>query len=528
MKINKNIAQYLVDKLESYGVEYVFGYPGEQIIPIYEALRKSNIKHVLMRHEQGAVHAADAYARITGKYGVCLATAGPGAMNLVMGVSAAFKDNVPLIVITGDVSKKDKGTDSFQDLDINTVFKPITLKSFYSSTPEKLENNIEEIFNNNEQGITGPFHINIPKDIQIKPMNVDHKVIKGNKIKATLESDVEEVIKLIEDAEKPLIIAGSGVNYAQATEELIEFVEKTKIPLTTTYHARGIISEENKRNLGLIGNRGTNKANYASEHADLILAFGSRLSDRTISHINTENIVQINTKKEQNHAKYFYHNNIKEFLGKLNEKELPVNNNKWKIRINNQDEIKNKVYCETEKLHPEKVIETILAEVDNNITMTIDAGTTPTYLTIDSTLTKQSQMLFPGGFGPMGYSLPASIGASFARPNDIIFATTGDGSIQMTIQELAVISTYKLPIIIFIINNSLLGIIKQWQDMADLPQYQVTLNNPDFLKIAEAYNIESDNITSLEELTMKIKEAKKNKKPHIFNIDVDDVHIPLP
>lgn len=528
MKKDKNIAQFLIDKLESNGVEYVFGYPGEQVLPIYEALRKSNIKHILMRHEQAAAHAADAYARITGKYGVCLATAGPGAMNLVMGVSAAYKDNVPLIVITGDVSSDVKGEDTFQDMDINAVFKPITVKSYNSNTPEKLENNIEEVFSYNKQGITGPFHINISKDIQIRPMNVDHKVIESRKIKLPLGYDIEDTIKSIEDAKKPLIIVGSGIIYAKAFEQLNTFIDKTEIPLVTTYSARGIIPETNDKNLGLVGTRGTKEANYASEEADLILALGTRLSDRTRSHINTSNIIQVNTKNQQKNAKIFYQNHIKEFLEELNKNKLPKTSKNWIEEILSQKDTTPKKYTQTEKLHPEKAIQTILKQLNENVTITLDAGTTPTYFTIDSKLNKHSQMLFPGGLGPMGYSLPASIGASFARPDDIIFATTSDGSVQMTIEELAVISTYQLPIIIFIINNNVLGIIKQWQEMANTPKYQVDLKNPDFVQIANAYSIEADNITSLKTLETKLEEAIKDRKPHLFNINVEDIPIPLP
>ncbi len=524
----ENTAEYLVKTLEENGVKYVFGYPGEQVLGIYEALRKSKIKHVLMRHEQAAAHAADTYARITGDYGVCLATAGPGAMNLVMGVSAAYKDNVPIIVITGDVPSNLKGEDTFQDLDINSVFSPITVKSYLSSTPEKLENNINEIFSYKEDGVTGPFHMNIPKDVQYKPINTHHKVIKGRKIKSPKENDIEDIIKLIEESEKPLIIAGSGLIYSDSIDEFNEFVNKTKIPVVTTYPARGIISENDQRNYGLIGNRGTKKANYASENADLIIALTSRLCERTTSHIKTDNIIQINTKKEQNNAKYFYQNNIKEVLEQINKKQLPKTSQKWIELINKQKENTPTKCQKTEELHPEEVIRTILKQADENITITLDAGTTPTYLTINSKLDKHSQMLFPGGLGPMGYSLPASIGASFAREDDVIFATTGDGSIQMTIQELSVISTYHLPIIIFIINNSSLGIIKQWQDMGNMPNYEVKLDNPDFIKIAEAYNIEADNITTIDELEDKLKKAIKARKPHLFNINVENLHIPLP
>lgn len=528
MKSDKNTAEYLVKLLEEHGVEYVFGYPGEQVLPIYEALRTSKIKHVLTRHEQAAIHAADSYARISGKCGVCLATAGPGAMNLVMGVSACYKDNVPVLILTGDVPTDVKGKNTFQDLPLNDVFKPICFKSYNAHSPEKLENSINEAFMHFDEGITGPFHINIPKNIQNKPMNVHHKVIHTNIIKPIKESDILDTIKQIEVSEKPLIIAGYGVIYSGAINEFLEFVEKTNIPVTTTWNARGIIPESDEKNLGLTGNRGTTKANYAAEHADLILALGTRLSERTTSHINTENIIQVNTNKTHDNAKTFHHYNVKDFLNKLNENKYSKDYSKWTNRINKKEEEPEEVLKETDKLHPKTVTKNILNHCDNNTTVIIDAGTIPTYFTTESTVEKTGQILFSGGLGPMGYSIPAAIGATYARHEDVIIAATGDGSIQMTIEELAVLNTYKLPIIVIIINNSLLGIIKQWQDMAGTPKYQVDLENPDFVKIAQAYNIEADNITSIEELNEKLAEAIKEKKPHLFNIEVADVPIPLP
>lgn len=528
MKNDRNTAEYLVKLLEEHDVDYVFGYPGEQIIPIYEALRKSKIKHVLTRHEQAAVHAADSYARCSGKCGVCLATAGPGALNLSMGVATAFKDNVPLLILTGDVPTDLKGNNTFQDLPLNEVFKPITIKSYYARTPEKLENSINEAFMHFEDGVSGPFHINIPKDIQNRPMNIAHKVIHTKKIKSPKESDISDMIKRIEESKKPLIIAGYGIIYADAIKEFEEFIEKTEIPVTTTWTARGIISEKNERNLGLIGNRGTVKANYASEHADLILALGSRLSERTTSHVNTNNIIQINTNPEHKNAETFLNNEIKEVLQIINKKEIKTTDKKWVNRIQIQEEKPKQKLEETDKLHPELVIQNILKHVDENTTVTIDAGTIPTYFTIDSTLEKNSQIIFSGGLGPMGYAIPSAIGATYARHNDVIIAVTGDGAVQMTIEELAVLNTYKLPVIVIIINNNMLGIIKQWQDMAKYPKYQVDLDNPDFIKLANAYNIEADTITSIEELNEKLSQALKNKKPHLFNIEVADVPIPLP
>ncbi|RAP54254.1 MAG: hypothetical protein BZ137_03200 [Methanosphaera sp. rholeuAM130] len=527
MKSDKNIAQYLVNKLENEGVEYVFGYPGEQVLPIYEALRNSKIKHVLVRHEQAAAHAADCYARITGKYGVCIATAGPGAMNLVMGVATAYKDNVPLIVITGDVEKDDVNSDCFQQMDLNGVFKPITIKSYYSCTPEKLENNLEEVFNYKKSGVTGPFHINIPKDVQNKSMNIHHRTINKKKIDEVTESSISDTIKCIDESTKPLIIVGSGIIYAGCIDELKAFVEKTGIPMTTTFTARGIISEYDQINLGLVGTRGTKQANYAAQHADLILALGCRLSERTLRHVNTDNIIQVNTNKQHNRAKKFYNCNVKEFLETINAEKLVPKDDKWIHRIKSQGEYPANEIIKTDKLHPEQVINTILSKENENITYIFDAGQSPTYFTTNSKAEKPGQLLFSGGFGPMGYALPASIGASFAT-DDVIIACPGDGAIQMTIEELATIHTYKLPVIIIVLDNNLLGIIKQWQDMQELPNYQVKLDNPDFVALAKSYGIDAEEISSIEELDNKLDAAIKAKMAKLFHIEIEDLPIPMP
>lgn len=237
-------------------------------------------------------------------------------MNLVMGVSTAYKDNVPLLVLTGDVPTSIKGENSFQDLPLNEIFKPITVKSYNAYSPEKLENSINEAFMHFEDGVSGPFHINIPKDVQSKAINVHHKVIHTKKIKTPEEFDIEDIIKQIEEAERPLIIAGYGIIFADAIDEFEKFVDKTQIPVTTTWTARGIITEKDERNIGLVGKRGTIKANYASEHADLILALGTRLSERTVNHIKTDNIIQINTNKEHDYGRQFYNFEVKELLEK--------------------------------------------------------------------------------------------------------------------------------------------------------------------------------------------------------------------
>ncbi len=524
-----NTAEFLVKVLEDNNVEYIFGLPGEQVLPLYEAIRTSSIEHILVRHEQSATTAAESYARCRGSIGVCIATAGPGALNMVMSTAVANKDNVPLIVITADVDSSIKGLDRFQDIDLNGVFEPITYKSYYISNEESLKPTLEEIFSCIESGINEVFHINIPKDIQKNKLDIDTELKKYEVIPKPNESDVEDVIKQLETSKKPLIIAGSGLIYSHSNESLLDFLDNTKLPLTTTYQARGIISENDPQNLGIIGIRSKEKSRYASENADLVLALATRLTDRTTAHIKTSNIIQVNSLKDHKKVDYFINCDVEDFLKQLNKKKLPKTNKEWLDSIDRIKEDNSIEIPKTDsKLHPRAVIKTILSFMDEDTTISIDAGTIPTYFTIDSIFYKKSQILFSGGVGPMGYSLPAAIGASFARCDDIIFAATGDGSFQMTIQELATISSYNLPIIIFIINNNLLGIIKQWQDSNGMENYQVKLDNPNFIKIAEAYDIEADNITSINQLKEKLKDAIKDRKPHLFNINVIDEPIPMP
>ncbi|MDO5851948.1 MAG: thiamine pyrophosphate-binding protein [Methanobacteriaceae archaeon] len=522
----------LVEILTEHDTEYVFGYPGDQILPLYNALRTSSIKHILVRHEQSAAHAADSYSRVKQKPGICIATAGPGALNLVMGVATAYKDNVPLIVITGDVPTNIKGQDTFQDVDLNNIFKSITNKSFYVKTPEEAIQSLLLAYNLFEDGIIGPVHINLPKNVQEELLHVDVTIEKTSNIEEINNNDIKSILKSINQSKKPLLIVGSGIIWADAIKELDEFLTKTKIPLTTTYPARGVIPENTKKNLGLIGNRGNSKTKFAAQNADLILAFATRLSERTIKDINTKNIIQINTKKQKTKHKY-YQTNIKKVLKKLNENKIKTTSLKWIQEIEKQ-EIKPDTTVITRKenkLIPSQTIKTILNTIKNHkndITITNDAGTHTTWTTILNTITQPYELVFSGGFGPMGYAIPASIGASFAKLQNNIVAITGDGAFQMTQQELATINEYQLPIIIIIINNNKLGIIKQWQEMIYNHEYQIELENPDFIKLAEAYNIKSKTVKTYKELIKTLEEALNLKKPYLIEVPVIDQKIPLP
>ena len=512
-------ADALVKILESNGVKFIFGHPGEQILPFYDALRISNIKHVLMRHEQGAVHAADGYARVSGNFGVCISTAGPGALNLTMGVATAFKDSIPMIVITGDVDTDLKGKNVFQDIDIEGVFRPITLETFHIEDPAdgilKLKKAVEMI----KHGKTGPVHLNFPKDI----LNADVEA-------SVLDMDVEygdlnldgigDAVKLIEMSKKPLILAGTGIIWAHAVDKLRDFSVKYGIPVTTTYSARGVLPEDHPLCLGMMGLRGTTAANFAGKNCDLLIAVGCRFSERTVLGIGNPKIIHVNPDAEVLEGNVKIRGDAGQFLDKM--KDITVKNtDKW---LHELDGHKRTYEIKTNftdiPIKPQRAVKEILDASDDSITVS-DAGTHTTWVNLLKKITRPSSLLFSGGFGPMGYGLPAAIGASLADPDERVVLVVGDGGFQMTIQELAVIAQEKIPILICIINNCCLGIIKQWQDMHYRERYEVELENPDFIEIADAYGIKSKRVNTPDEIFDVVKNALKLDEPYLIDIMVD-------
>lgn len=502
--------------LELNGVKFVFGHPGEQILPFYDALRSSSIDHVLMRHEQGAVHAADGYARASSNFGVCVATAGPGALNLVMGVATAFKDSVPLIVITGDVSRDCKGKNVFQDIDLNAVFKPITLETFYIGSGLdgvlKLERAIELIKYNR----TGPVHLNFPKDVfdevVSEPVGDDswsHPSFDG----------VEEALKLIRGAEKPLILAGTGVIWAHAVDKLRHFAYKNSIPVTTTYSARGVLPEDDPLCLGMIGLRGTTAANFAGKNCDLLIALGCRFSERTRLGIGDTNLIHVNLDPNVLEGDVRIHGDAGQFLDMIMDvgtmdldswlEELGSHRRSCDIKTNYNDV----------PLKPQRAIREIL-DASDHLTTVSDAGTHTTWVNLLKTIVRPCELIFSGGFGPMGYGLPAAIGAYLAT-NKRVVLVTGDGGIQMTLEELAVIGSRDLGVVICIINNDCLGIIKQWQEMTYNESYGVDLQNPDFVELAVAYGIKAKRVSAPGDVFRAVRDAIGDEGPYLIDIVVD-------
>lgn len=522
-------ADALVKILALNGVKFIFGHPGEQILPFYDALRESKITHILMRHEQGAAHAADGYARASTSTGVCIATGGPGALNLVMGVATAYKDSVPLIVITGDVSSDLKGRGGFQDIDVCGVFKPITVKSHHITDPNEGILLLRKVFQSLNYK-KGPFHLNFPKDV-LESYVYNSVLTRDVNEQHSPEFDfkaVKKTVKLIENSKNPLILSGAGVLWSRSQDLLLKFAEKHNIPVTTTYHARGVIPEGHPLSLGMIGLRGTDAANYAGKNSDVIICLGCRLSERTTVGIGDAKIIHVNIDEKVLDGDINIQLDVEKYLETIMEIKT-FKNDDW---LSDIVKYSRKYKLETDFHHvpikPQTAIKEILEASENSVIVN-DAGSHTTWVTLLMSPKIPSSLLFSGGFGPMGYGIPGAIGASLANPNKSVVAIVGDGDFQMTSQELATIKQYDLPILICILNNSSLRIIKQWQEIHYKESFQVQLDNPDFVKLSEAYHIPAMKLDSPGDVRNAVQKALSSTKPYLIEILVDEKEeIPLP
>ena len=508
-----NVADKIVEILAEEGLDTVFGIPGEQIMPLYKALSTSKINHVLTRHEQAAAHAADGFARSSGKVGVCISTAAPGALNFTMALATAFKDNVPILVLTGDNELKYRNTDHFQSLPQFEIFKHITKASYNPLNGTEAMYVLRAAIYELKTMPKGPIHINLSKDVLMEEDFNDFDLCYLCEDDLSKISDAQ---KLIDSAEKPLFILGAGA--ISQRENILRISKKYQIPVTTTFHAKGIISENDDLNLGLVGIRATPRAKYAFENADCIIALGIKASERTLSEI-PENLIHVNLNRDVLVGEYPIHGKVEDFLFEINFKKA-----EWLSEIL---EIDNSIKIEgtDDDLSPQAAIKRILEKFDNNITVS-DAGSHTTWTTLMKKCQKPGQLLFSGGMAPMGYGLPAAIGASFATGEKIV-VINGDGDFQMNLQELATIKQNNLDIVVFILNNSEFGIIRQWQEQFyDMKPYQIALENPDFVKLASSYAIDGVRVDNLFDLEYLLESDLKG--PLVVEVVCRSENIPLP
>jgi len=541
-----NAAEAIVKILEEENVKHIFGHPGEQIIPFYSALNDSKIEHILMRHEQGAIHGADGYARVSGDFGVCIATAGPGALNFTMGLAVAYKDSVPMLVLTGDNPTSSDSIDRFQDIDIESIFKPFTFKSFYPVDGKSAVKSVKKAIEILKNEPKGPIHINLPKDVLL-----DENFGNSFKNKVNYHSEFDysrlnEVITEIKSAKKPLILAGAGIFWGKATDDFKKFVEANNIPFVHTYHAKSLIGGS-KMDLGLVGVRGTKIANYAFNNAGLIIVLGSRLSERTIDtgkdfstdkgglfdFKNSETkFINVNIDKKTIFGGINIHGDVSFVLKELNSLNKIANSieNSWIDEIYSCDEkyFIEGLGSETVPIKPQVAIKIILKYFKDNIIVN-DAGSHTTWVNLLSEIYSNEKLIYSGAMAPMGYGLPATCGASIAlsKNNEKVILINGDGGFQMNIQELATIASYDLPILIVVLNNSQLGVIRQWEELYsnDL-RYAVDLENPDFVKLAYAYGIDGETVSSRKALEVAIRDLKPDK-PYLIEVLVGEENIPI-
>jgi len=527
-------AEALIASLKHEGVEIIFGYPGGAVLPIYDTLySEKEIKHILVRHEQGAAHAADGYARATGKVGVCLATSGPGATNLTTGIATAFMDSIPLVAITGQVATPLLGRDSFQEADVTGITQPITKHNYLVKNAEDIPRVVKEAFHIATTGRPGPVLIDIAKDAQVKKIKYKYpEKVSLPGYKPTLKGhpkQIKSAAELIAKAEKPVIYAGGGVVNAGAEKELLELAEKCQIPVTTTLMGKGSFPETHELSLRMLGMHGTVYANYAVQECDLLIALGARFDDRVTGHIEKfapkAKIIHIDLDPAEIgknvRADVPIVGDVKQVLKDLIEKVTAKKHQAWLEQI---EEWKRKyplTYKADKELKPQYIVEQVYELTKNRETiMVTEVGQNQMWAAQFYQFTKPRTFLSSGGLGTMGYGLPAAIGAQLGRPQALVIDLAGDGSIQMNIQELTTAVNNRLPIKIFVLDNCFLGMVRQWQELIYNRHYSHTnlCNNPDLVKVAEAYGAAGMRVTKPEEVKPAIEKSFEIKdKPVLID-----------
>ncbi|MBN2169214.1 MAG: biosynthetic-type acetolactate synthase large subunit, partial [Actinobacteria bacterium] len=507
--MKKTGAEALMECLEREGVEVVFGIPGGVMLPIYDAIMDSKIKHILTRHEQGAAHAADGYARATGKVGVCMATSGPGACNLVTGIATANMDSVPMVAITGQVSTHVIGTDAFQEADTTGVTQPVVKHSYLVKDPMEIPHVVREAFLIASTGRPGAVLIDIPVDVSRGEFDFKYpEEIKLPGYKPTTKGhakQTKQAADLILKSERPVIYAGGGVVISDASKELRELAGLLGIPVTTTLLGKGVFPETEKLSLGMLGMHGTSYANYVMMKTDLIIATGARFDDRITGHLESfaphARIIHIdidpaeigkNVKADVpivGDAKTILRDLLKILKPKVEKKET-ANIKAWTKQINDWKKEFPLVVPEG-SLKPQFVLEEIYRLTKGKAIIVTDVGQHQMWAAQFYKSTRPRYFLSSGGLGTMGYSLPAAIGAKIGKPGDKVIAIAGDGSIQMNSQELATAVINNVPVIIALMDNGYLGMVRQWQELFYNRRYSETNLkrgvSPDFVKLAEAY-----------------------------------------
>lgn len=536
-------AEMIVQSLRDEGVEYVFGYPGGSVLDIYDAIHTlGGIKHVLVRHEQAAVHMADGYARSTGKVGCVLVTSGPGATNAITGIATAYTDSIPLVVFSGQVPSSLIGTDAFQECDMVGISRPVVKHSFLVTNPEEIPEIIKKAFYIASTGRPGPVVIDVPKDM-VNPANKFsyhypdsvslrsyNPTVQGHK------GQIKKALKAILVAKKPVLFVGGGAVISESNKELIEFAQKLNLPVTSSLMGLGAYPSTDKQFLGMLGMHGTYEANNAMHESDLILGIGVRFDDRTTNNLAkycpNAKVIHIDIDPTSisktvpayipivGDAKFV----LEEFLALLGEENLAKGQSDltaWWQQINEWKARQCLRFEQSDVIKPQQVIQTIYKLTNGDAYIASDVGQHQMFAALHYPFDKPRRWINSGGLGTMGFGLPAAMGVKFAHPEATVVCVTGDGSIQMNIQELSTAKQYDTPVVIVSLNNRFLGMVKQWQDIIYAGRHSQSYMNslPDFVKLAEAYGHVGIQINTTDELEEKLAQAFAIKDKLVF-VDV--------
>jgi acetolactate synthase-1/2/3 large subunit len=535
-------AEIILACLKEQGVDKIFGYPGGAVIPLYDALydQMDHFEHILTCHEQGATHAADGYARSTGKVGVCFATSGPGATNTVTGIATAYMDSVPLVVITGQVPSGLLGRDSFQEVDITGITLPITKHSYFAKDVDKLADMIRKAFHIARSGRPGPVLIDVPKDVFLAKTEYTpykQKQSKKEKVESEFNSrNLIDIAKLINQSQRPVIAVGGGIIIADASREFYEMAVKGNIPVVNTLMGLGSFPRTHPLSLGLVGMHGLRPANLAVSNSDLVIAIGARFSDRVIGAADKfakgAKLVHIDIDKAEIGKNIDTHlsivGDVKKVIVELTHHIIHKDRSEWLQQIRKwEPELKER----KKNLTAKGILEVAQKILGDDTFVTTEVGQHQMWTAQHWKFNKPRKFISSGGLGTMGYGLGAAIGTQVGNPEKRVLHIAGDGSFRMNCNELATVSKYKLPIITLLFNNSALGMVRQWQNLFCNARYSQTdiTGEVDYMKLVEAYGIRGKKVENLKDLEETLKEAAKINKATVIEcvLSKDDNVFPM-